>query len=191
MPAGIRPLPLAACLLLALGGSAVRATQLEHLDTRALVLGSDEIVVAEVESVRPRWNEAHSKILTDVTVRVSQTLKGGATDRITLTQLGGEVGDVRYTVPGCPVFTPGEEALLFVWRDARGRAQVSGLAQGKFDIRRDPTTGEATIQRSVPGLAVRDARQLRLVPQGQAAPRLRLADLVREIRMVLDDGAGR
>lgn len=178
-------------VLLVLGVPAARATQMEHLDTRALVLGSDEIVVGEVESVQARWNAARTKILTDVSVRVRQALKGGAGDRLVLTQLGGEVGAVRYTVPGCPVFAPGEEALLFVWRDARGQAQVNGLAQGKFDIRRDPATGEATVQRSVPGLAVRDARRLRLVPQGERVPRIPLADLLREIRQVLDEEGGR
>ena len=181
----------AACVLVALAGSPAHATQLELLDTRELVLGSHDIVVATVEGVQPRWNESHSKIFTDVTVRVAQALKGGAADRITLTELGGEVGGVRYTVPGCPVFTPGEEALLFVWRDTGGRAQVNGLAQGKFDIRRDPATGVATVQRSVAGLAVRDVRRLRLVPQGEAPARIRLDDLVTEIRRVLNQETGR
>lgn len=182
---------IAAALLGAASAPLARATQMEHLDTRALVLGSNDIVVGQVESVQPHWNASRTKIFTDVSVRVTQTLKGGASDRITLTQLGGEVGNVRYTVPGCPAFVPGEEALLFVWRDARGQAQVNGLAQGKFDIRRDPATGTATVQRSVPGLAVSDARQLKLVPQGQTVPRLSLDDLMREIRQVLRQEAGR
>lgn len=175
----------------ALGAPAARATQMEHLDTRALVLGSDDIIVGQVESVQPRWNAGRTKIFTDVSVRITQSLKGGAGERLMLTQLGGEVGGVRYTVPGCPAFAPGEEALLFVWRDARGQAQVSGLAQGKFDVRRDPATGEATVQRSTPGLAVGDARQLRLVPQGRTVPRLRLDDLMREIRQVLNQEGDR
>ena len=178
-------------ILLAFLAPAANATQMEHLDTRALTLGSADIVIGQVESVQPRWNASHSKILTDVTVRVSRALKGGATDRILLTELGGEIGAMRYTVPGCPVFAPGEEALLFVWRDARGQAQVNGLAQGKFDIRRDPATGQATVQRSVPGLAVGNPRLLRLVPQGRSAPRIALDDMVREIQQVLAEGGGR
>jgi hypothetical protein len=162
---------------------------MEHLDTRALVLGSNDIVVAEVESVTPRWNAARTRIVTDVRVRVKEALKGGG-DAITLTQLGGEVDGVRYTVPGCPVFTPGEEALLFVWRDARGVAQVNGLAQGKFDIRRE-ADGSATVQRSVPGLAVRDPRRLALAPADRPAPRIPLTDLLREVRRVLTEEAGR
>jgi hypothetical protein len=172
--------------LLALTAPAALATQMEHLDTRALVIGSNDIVVGQIESVQSHWSPSHSKIFTDV--RVTESLKGAATDRITLTQLGGQVGDMRYTVPGCPVFKPGEEALLFVWRDARGGAQVNGLAQGKFDIERDAATGVATVQRSVPGLAFREARTLQLVPAGQRAPRIPLNDLRQEILRVLGEG---
>lgn len=161
-----------------------QATQVVHLDTRALTLGSSEIVIGHVETVAPRWNATRTKILTDVTLRVARSLKGEQ-DRIVLTQLGGTIGDVRYTVPGCPAFAVGEEALLFVWRDARGQAQVNGLAQGKFEIRRDPATGERVVQRGAPGLAVRDARRLSLVRPGEPAPSLRLSELVSEIERVL------
>jgi len=177
-------------LLLALGVPRAHATEMEHLDTQALVTASNDIVIGEVESIQPHWNAGHTKIVTDVTVRVTQTLKGRGADRLTLTQLGGEVDGVRYTIPGCPSFARGEEALLFVWRDTRGQAQVNGLAQGKFDIVRDPASGTATVQRSVPGLAVGDARQLRLVPQNQPAPRILLDDMVREIRRAMGEEAG-
>ncbi len=176
-----------ATLLGALCAPTAHGTQVVHLDTRALTLGSSDIVIGQVETVTPRWNAARTRIVTDVTLAVSQSLKG-ETRRIVLTQLGGTVGDVRMTVPGCPVFTPGEEALLFVWRDRQGRAQVNGLAQGKFEIRRDPATGERMVQRAAPGLAVRDARRLSLVRPGEPAPSLRLAHLVREIQRVLEEG---
>lgn len=160
------------------------ATSLVHLDTRALTLESPEIVVGEVEHVRSYWNDAHTRILTDVDLKVTRALKGGETARLTLTQLGGEVDGARYAVPGAPLFAVGEEALLFVWRDRAGRAQVNGLAQGKFDIRRD-ASGERYVQRVVPGFGVRDVTTLRAVPAGQPLPRLRLDDLVREITRTL------
>ena len=118
-------------------------------------------------------------------MQVAEALKGAASDRLTLTQLGGEVDGVRYNVPGCPAFRPGEQALLFVWRDARGRAQVNAMAQGKFDIRTDPSTHERLVQRSAPGFGVRDVKTLRVLAAGQPSPRLRYDDLVREIRRTL------
>lgn len=189
---GRRPnlqVPLAAlalaAIILALADGSPWATTLRQDDTRALTLGSSDIVIGVVESGRSYWNEAHTRIFTDVTVRVDRTLKGTESDRLTLTQLGGVVDGVRYSIPGCPAFRPGEEALFFVWRDAHGRAQVNGLAQGKFDIRRDPVSGERTIQRRVPGFAIRDARSLRPLAAGESAPSVKLDDLIREITLTL------
>ena len=119
--------------------------------------------------------------------------RGGATNLLLQPRSALGVGYVdpfvrwraRYSVPGCPVFEPGEEALLFVWRDPAGRAQVNGLAQGKFDIRRDAKSGERFVQRAIPGFGVRDLKTLRAVPAGQALPQLPLDDLVREITRTL------
>ncbi|TMQ71669.1 MAG: hypothetical protein E6K81_09560 [Candidatus Eisenbacteria bacterium] len=179
---------LLAATLLATPG---RATSLRHLDVHDLTLESSDIVIGVVEGSRSYWNDARTRILTDVDVRVTRSLKGNPGARLTLTQLGGEVDGARYTVPGCPAFQAGEEALFFVWRDARGRAQVNGLGQGKFDIRRDPATGVRTVQRAGPGFAVRDVRALRALPAGEAQPQLLLDDLIAEIGRALADGAGR
>jgi hypothetical protein len=164
------------------------ATTLQHLDTRALALGSQQIVVGAVEDVHARWNDTHSTIVTDVVVRVTESVKGEAASRILLTQLGGEVNGVRVSIPGCPTFRAGEEALLFVWRDPRGGAQVTGLAQGKFEIERDPASGERYVQRRLPGFAVADAKSLRAVPAGTPVPRLRLTDFLAEIQRATETG---
>jgi hypothetical protein len=161
------------------------ATQVVHLDTRALVSGSSDIVIGEIAGTRAFWNDRHTMILTEVSVRISETLKGAPTTELKLRQPGGEVDGMRYNVPGCPVFSRGQQALLFVWRDPSGRPQVNALAQGKFDIRRDPATGKRMVQRSLPGLAVGDARSLRAVPAGEAPPSIPLDDMVHEIRTVL------
>lgn len=161
------------------------ATTLRRLDTRSLTLESSDIVIGTVEGMSPHWNSSHTKILTNVVVRVTRGLKGVGPGEIVLTQLGGEVDGVRYTVPGCPAFAVGDEALLFVWRDAHGRAQVNGLAQGKFDITRDEATGRRVVQRSPGAFAFRDARSLAPVPEGQRARPVPLEDLVREIERVL------
>jgi hypothetical protein len=183
-----RKLSLFLVLLAALRAAPASATQVIALDTRALVSSSHDIVVGEVLAARSYWNPERTRIYTDVTVRVNETLRG-ATGTLTLTQMGGVVDGARYTVPGSPEFKPGEEALLFVWRDPSGRAQVNGLAQGKFDIRRDPSTGARLVQRTLPGLAVKDARSLSLVKSGERAPQLKLDDLLGEVRRAMaEDG---
>ncbi len=175
-------------LLVAACAPAALAAQVQHLDTRELTLGSDDVVIGQVEQLRAHWNATHTKILTEVTVAVSQTLKGSPADRLTLVQLGGQVDGLRTTVEGGPLFTPGEEVLLFVWRDPQGRAQVNGLGQGKFEITRDPDTGRASVQRALPGLGVREARSLKLVRAGEPAPRIPLEAMVEAIQNVLREG---
>jgi hypothetical protein len=180
--------PWLAAAMLAIAANAPHAfaTQVRHLDMRELSQSSSDIVIGRVERVASRWNESKTKIFTDVTVRVSQSLKG-ADGAVTFSQLGGTVGDLRQEVHGCPAFTAGEEAVLFLWRDAKGRAQLNGLGQGKFEIRRD-AGGRALVQRHVEGLAVREARLLRSVPAGNSAPGVPLEELVTEIRTVLAEG---
>jgi len=167
------------------------ATTVRHLDLASLTHGSQEIVIGTVESARSYWNPQHTRIMTDVVVSVSRSLKGAETDRITLTQLGGEADGVRVTVPGAPVFREREETLLFVWRDARGRAQVNGLGQGKFDITTDPATGAKRVQRSAAGLAVGSLETLAAAPEGAPAPAFTLDELVREIQRELTQKGGR
>ena len=185
-------LTLAAALTLSLFAiPATRATTLAHLDTRTLTRSSPQIVIGRVVVARAHWNEAHTRIVTDVDVAVSETLKGVPAERVTLTQLGGEVDGVKVSVAGCAAFRPGEEALLFVWRDARGHAQLTGLAQGKFEIERDPRTGVRMVQRRTPGFEVGDVRTLKSVRAGIAARRLTLDELVREVRAAMAEGGGR
>ncbi|MGH7740423.1 MAG: hypothetical protein ACRENS_00210 [Candidatus Eiseniibacteriota bacterium] len=178
-----------ACALL-LFAAVAGASQVIHLDTRGLTRESSDIVIGRVGDQHAHWNSAHTMIVTDVTIVVDQSLKGGPGTSLTLTQVGGEVDGMRYSVEGSPRFTSGEEVLVFAWRDALGRPQVDGLAQGKFEIRRDAATGARTVQRSPAGLEVGDARSLRVQPAGGGVTRVPLDDLVREIRAAMAE-AGR
>ncbi len=185
-----RRLVLACALALLTTALPVRASTVVHLNLRDLTLASSDIVVGRVEATRAHWNDAHTRIVTEVTVAIGEALKGAPGGTLTLTQLGGEADGFRYAIAGAPAFRPGEEALLFVWRDRLGRAQVNGLAQGKFEIATDPATGERTVQRQAEGAAVGDVSSLSPLKQGQVAPRLRLTDMVGEIRRILTE-AGR
>ena len=177
----------AALLALALAAAPARATEVQHLDTAQLTRTSSDILVGKVQGVQSRWNTAHTKIFTDITVQVTDALKGANTPNVSFTQLGGTVGDLRYEVEGCPAFVNGEEALLFLWRDSRGVAQLNGLGQGKFEITRD-AQGRRMVQRGAMGLAIQEARRLSLVPAGRLAPPIPLDDLIREIRANLAEG---
>lgn len=167
---------------------AAYATALQHVDTRTLTRGSHEIVIGKVERVESHWNAARTQIVTDVTLRVTRSIKGATRERLTLTQLGGEADGVRVSVHAVPVFKPGEEALVFVWRDAGGRAQVNGLAQGKFEIKIDPRTRRHVVQRGTPGFAIRDARTLAAVGAQETVPAIGVEELVAEIEREIRSG---
>jgi hypothetical protein len=179
---------LATALAMILFAPVAGASQVLHQTLRDLTLGSSDIVIGQVEGTNARWDDSRRRIVTEITVRVSESLKGAPAERLILTQLGGDLDGFRYAVPGNPLFRPGEEALLFVWRDAKGRAQVNGLAQGKFEITTNAATGERTVQRAPEGLRVREARTLSLVKAGEQAPQLRLGDMLGEIRTVIAEG---
>lgn len=182
--------PAVGSLALLLAATVADASQVIHLDTRGLTRESSDIVIGRVGEQHVHWNAAHTMIVTDVTILVDQSLKGGGATSLTLTQVGGEVDGMRYNVDGSPRFNPGEEVLVFAWRDATGRPQVDGLGQGKFEILRDRATGAKVVQRSLPGLGVADPRSLRATPSTGARTRVPLDDLVREIRAAMAE-AGR
>uniref|UniRef100_A0A832I532 Uncharacterized protein n=1 Tax=Eiseniibacteriota bacterium TaxID=2212470 RepID=A0A832I532_UNCEI len=182
------PRILLAALAASVLAGAASATTMVRLDTRALARGSQDIVIGQVTGTSARWNDDRTRIVTEVRVRVERALKGAAAAELVLTQPGGELDGFRYSVEGAPHFRAGEEALLFVWRDAAGRATVNGLAQGKFDIRRDPASGVRTVRRAAAGLGIGDARSLRAAPQDGREPVVTLDELVREIERTLAEG---
>ena len=129
-------------MLLASCASEASATQVTRLDTRTMAQTSSDIVIGKVTGTQARWNDAHTKIVTDVQVEVAEALKGGATTTLTLTQLGGEVDGARYSVPGCPAFRSGEEVLLFVCRRSGTRAgEWAGAGQVRDRARRQDRRG--------------------------------------------------
>jgi hypothetical protein len=127
----LRVLALASVLLAGTPNlaSTMLPLQLEELSTRA-----ESIVVGTVADVTPRFNEARTLILSDVTVAVDETLAGAPVSYLTVTEYGGRVGDVELVVPGLPRYTPGDRVVLFVCRDALGLARTCGAAQGRLRV---------------------------------------------------------
>ena len=116
-----------------------------------LATRADVIVIADVGDVRSQWNASRTMILTTIELDVREALKGAIPDdRLTVTELGGQVGDISSVVPDAPQFRPGERALLFLTCRPDSRLAVTGLWQGKFEIETD-TSGETRAIRRLPG----------------------------------------
>lgn len=121
--------------LLLLGLPAVATTML-RLDVPELVQSSDTVVHGTVRRVESRWSGDRRRILTDVEIQVTEALKGQPGSTVLLIQPGGSVGDIGQTVHGSASFTPGEEVVVFLERKGASAFKLSGMAQGKYQVRR-------------------------------------------------------
>ena len=115
------------------------------LELSDLVQQADQIVVVDVLSQHADWDTKHQRILSTIELEVVERWKGNgatggaASDRITVVQPGGTVGDLTMTVTGLSTFTPGERALVFL-RGNAASAHVLGMGQGKRRVRFEAAT---------------------------------------------------
>lgn len=105
------------------------------------VSDSDHVVHGTVESVTSYWSADGDRIVTDVTIRIVDAVKGrmnrGGLLHIQLPT--GQVGAVVRTSPELPEFATGEETVLFL-QDAGERGfGVVGGKRGKFVVKETPS----------------------------------------------------
>lgn len=179
----------AVLLSLLLGSSlaaSAGATTLRRMGLEELTLTNDRVVVGRVESLASRWNADASFVLTDVTVSVSQVLRGPAQDGLLeLTLMGGTIGATTVVIVAGAELAEGAEYLLFVSpSDLPGEAahtSVRDHCQGAFDVVREGGAARALSQaRTHPLLS--DDRGVAEPPGGHDG--FALADISREIRRI-------
>jgi hypothetical protein len=161
------------------------ATTLRRAGIRELTAANATIVVGEVVDARSYWNAEHTFVLTDVRVAPTGVLKGQhAGGDVTLTLMGGTVGDRSVLIVGGARLEVGRSYVLFLNdEDLPGapRARtVRDHCQGVFDV----VTGADGVTR-----AVSQAGTMPMVPDGSgerrapgAAAGLPLADLVQQVQ---------
>lgn len=115
------------------------ATTLMRADLEKLVDGNELVIVGDVVDAYSYWNVDGSFILTDVRLAVSDVVKGGPQNReITVTLMGGRVGDLTTLIIGGPELVPGKSYVLFLNEEdlpgAKGALTVRDLVQGAFDL---------------------------------------------------------
>jgi len=137
MHRSITRMGLGVCALLAVTHQA--NAQVIPLSFSELVFQADNIVVAEAIDKRSEWVNvgASRHIVTRITFRVYDTMKGLNRVLLPLEFLGGQVGDMRQEVSGVPEFAIGDRAVLFVSAD-RAASPLVGHMQGHFPINRAP-----------------------------------------------------
>lgn len=115
------------------------ATTLIRESLDELVRSNRTIVVGEVVDMHSYWNSDGTFILTDVRFAAHDVLKGNVKDReLTVTIMGGRVGDTTTLIIGNPELIPGNSYVLFLNREdlPGGKAlTVRSLVQGAFDVK--------------------------------------------------------
>lgn len=117
------------------------ATTVKKMTVANLIHYGDKIIAGRVTAVTDGFN-AQNLPYTDVTVAVSETLKGTANGSYTFRQFGlaapREIGGRTYvgvSPDGFPRFTVGEDILVFLFKKTpAGFQSAAGLMQGKFTV---------------------------------------------------------
>lgn len=171
-------LPIAALL----GAGVASSTTLAPFSRAALVTGSAAVVHATAVSSVCRWNESHSLLVTDVTFRVHEVLKGEPAATVTVRVPGGQAGKLRVEVPGAAEFAPGTECVLVLARDARGHLWVSGQSAGRWDVQTDAHGVRVARGLALPAPVGGAPRAGGMAETAAPAPVESLADLLRDLR---------
>jgi hypothetical protein len=140
-----RVIPFIAAVLVT---SVASATVLVPAEFSEIVGGSEIIAYARIVDVRPEWADGRRWIDSVVTAEVVSYLKGGPEETIAFKVPGGRLGRYRSVVVGAPVFTRGDEAVLFLKSNlAHGESlpDVFGLNQGVFRVKVDARTGQRMV----------------------------------------------
>ncbi|MBN1210648.1 MAG: hypothetical protein JXB05_37710 [Myxococcaceae bacterium] len=124
---------LAAALLLGLPAA---ATTMLRIDLPELSQTADTVVHGTVRRMESRWSGDRRRIVTDVEIEVTEALKGQVAGTVRLVQLGGTVGEIGQKVHGMATFKPGEEVVVFLNRQSSKAFRVTGMSQGKYQVRR-------------------------------------------------------
>lgn len=123
-------------------GGEARAQAVDYSIEKAVAL-SDDILTGKVVA-RQCWMNDNGQIITDVSIEIEETIKGSlnASSTVQFSQLGGEVNGVATYVPQYPQWREGDEVVVLMQRNKRfGHMAVFGVG-GKFDVRKDQTTGK-------------------------------------------------
>jgi hypothetical protein len=136
---------LSRCALVALiylAAHPVQATIMYPLAIEDLTHHAELILHGTVVS-QACLKDPEGNIVTRIELKVSEVWKGKlSTNDFILIHGGGTVGDLRTVVDGQAEFERGEEIVVFLRLNQRGEGVTIGLAQGKFRVWKDDTTGD-------------------------------------------------
>lgn len=112
-----------------------------------LVDQAEIIFQGEVTAVKSQWvgEGAQRHIVSYVTFRIEDSLKGNPGQSYTIRMLGGTVGDESMGVTDAPKFDVGDRDVLFVQNNGTQFIPLVGIMYGRFHVQRDQTGHESVL----------------------------------------------
>ncbi len=138
---------LLATAAFALFCDSARATTVIPPTFDELVGRAQMIFEGTVTDVRSNWTgegaERHIESL--VTFKVKDSVKGNASGKVTLSMMGGTVGDQTLEVTDAPKFKVGDHDILFVENNGTQFIPLVGIMHGRFRVQSDSSGGEVVM----------------------------------------------
>jgi hypothetical protein len=134
-------LVLSALFLAALSA---RATTVIPPTFDQLVNDAEFIFQGNVTDVRSQWigEGGQRQIVSYVTFKVEDAVKGSPGASYTIRMLGGTVGDITMAISDAPKFQVGDKDILFVENNGTQFIPLVGIMHGRFHVERDQSGQE-------------------------------------------------
>ena len=137
----LRRVAVGLCLVAGVLGTPLptAADQVRQVPLADRARGAERVVVGHVTSVESAWrtNDYGDRLIVSVVhVAVDETMKGQVQSTMDVDVEGGTIGTVTLRVSDEQVFSPGERAVFFVRRSARGRLVPHLRGQGLLKLDR-------------------------------------------------------
>src|SRR6266404_4158932 len=144
----MKKFPCSFLLLTALmGASALHGTTVISPTFEELVNRAQVIFQGVVTDVRSQWvgEGAQRSIVSYVTFKVEDAMKGNPGSTYTMRMLGGTVGDQTMEVTDSPKFKVGNRDVLFVENNGSQFVPLVGIMHGRFRLEREHATGREVV----------------------------------------------
>lgn len=147
--------------LVLLAVPAARATTVIPPTFDELVTQAEMIFEGTVSGTRSEWTGEGSNrhIVTYVTFKIEDAIKGAAGAEYTLRMFGGTVGDKTIEVTDAPKFKVGDRDILFVEHNGSQFIPLVGIMHGRFHVQTDASGANEKITKDS-GAALADVSKL-------------------------------
>jgi hypothetical protein len=126
-------------IALVAGLQSARATTVIPPSFDQLVSQAEVIFQGRVTDVRSQWigEGAERHIVSYVTFKVEDAVKGKPGESYTIRMFGGTVDDESMGVSGAPTFKLGDDDILFIENNGTQVIPLVGIMHGRFRVKRD------------------------------------------------------